>query len=32
MSHKVFLTRDAARDLEELYDYLAASDSDEKAD
>jgi toxin ParE1/3/4 len=32
MSYQVFLTRDAVRDLEELDEYLAASDSDEKAD
>ena len=32
MSYQVFLTRDAARDLEEIDEYLAASDSDSKAD
>ena len=32
MSYQVFLTRDAVRDLEELDEYLAASDSDGKAD
>ena len=32
MSHKVFLTRDAIGDLEELDEFLSASDSREKAD
>ena len=32
MSHDVFLTRDAVRDLEEIDEYLAASDSEAKAD
>lgn len=32
MSYRVMLTRDAVRDLEELDDYLAASDSVTKAD
>jgi toxin ParE1/3/4 len=32
MSYQVFLTRDAAGDLEEIDEYLAASDSDSKAD
>ncbi len=32
MSHHVFLTRDAVRDLEELDEYLAASDLPAKAD
>ena len=32
MSHQVFLTRDAVRDLEELDEYLATGDSAEKAD
>lgn len=32
MNYEVLLTRDAARDLEELDDYLTASDSVAKAD
>ena len=32
MSHQVFLTDDAACDLEELYDYIEADDTLEKAD
>ena len=32
MSYQVFLTRDAVRDLEEIEEYLAASDSEAKAD
>jgi toxin ParE1/3/4 len=32
MSYTVFLTRDAVNDLEELDEYIAASNSDEKAD
>lgn len=32
MSYQVFLTRDAVRDLEDIDEYLAASDSDAKAD
>lgn len=32
MSYQVLFTRDAVRDLEELDDYLTASDSPEKAD
>lgn len=32
MSFPVWLTDDAARDLEELYDYIALHDSLEKAD
>ena len=32
MSYHVFLTLDAARDLQELDEYLAQSDSDRKAD
>lgn len=32
MSYQVFLTRDAVRDLEEIDEYLAASDSEAKAD
>lgn len=32
MSYQVFLTRDAVRDLEELDEYLATSESAEKAD
>ena len=31
MSFAVFLTDDAARDLEELYDYIARHDAEEKA-
>ena len=32
MSFKVFLTRDAARDLEELYDFIAHHDAPGKAE
>ena len=32
MTFAVLLTNDAARDLEELYDYIARHDSPEKAD
>ena len=32
MPFKVLLTRDAVRDLEALYDYIAAHDSPRKAD
>lgn len=32
MTHAVFLTNDAARDLEEIYDYIAQHDSPRKAD
>ena len=32
MSFTVFLTKDAARDIEELYDYIALHDAPEKAD
>ena len=32
MSYKVFLTRDAMRDLEDLDEFLAVSDSRAKAD
>ena len=32
MSYRIFLTRDAVRDLEDIDEYLAASDSDAKAD
>jgi len=32
MSFAVFLTNDAARDLEELYDYIALHDAPGKAD
>ena len=32
MSYQVFLTRDAVRDLEEIDEYLAASDSEAMAD
>jgi toxin ParE1/3/4 len=32
MSYQVFLTDDAASDLEELYDYIEAYDTLEKAD
>ena len=32
MTFKLFLTDDAARDLEELYDYIASHDAPEKAD
>ena len=32
MSYQVFLTNDAACDLEELYDYIEADDTLEKAD
>ena len=32
MSYQIFLSRDAARDLEEIDEYLAASDSESKAD
>ena len=32
MPLKVFLTADAARDLNEIYDYIAAHDSPRKAD
>ena len=32
MSYQVFLTNDAACDLEELYDYIEAYDALEKAD
>ncbi|HBT97596.1 MAG TPA: plasmid stabilization protein [Desulfobulbaceae bacterium] len=32
MSFQVFLTNDAARDLEELYDYIASHDSLGKAE
>lgn len=31
MSYRVFLTQDAVRDLEDIDEYLAASDSDAKA-
>lgn len=32
MSFRVFLTDDAARDLEDLYDYIASRDAPGKAD
>ncbi|MGV7223990.1 MAG: type II toxin-antitoxin system RelE/ParE family toxin [Nitrospinales bacterium] len=32
MPFRVFLTNDAARDLEELYDYIALHDAPRKAD
>ena len=32
MSFSVFLTDDAARDLDDLYEYLASHDSPQKAD
>jgi toxin ParE1/3/4 len=32
MPFKVFLTNDAARDLDELYDYIALHDAPRKAD
>ena len=32
MPFAVLLTKDAARDLNELYDYIAAHDSPRKAD
>jgi toxin ParE1/3/4 len=32
MSFAVLLTNDAARDLDELYDYIAAHDTPQKAD
>ncbi len=32
MPGEVFLTKDAARDLEQLYDYIAEQDAPEKAD
>jgi toxin ParE1/3/4 len=32
MSFTVFLTEDATRDLEAIYDYVASRDSSEKAD
>ncbi len=32
MPFKVFLTDDAARDLDELYDYIAMQDGSQKAD
>ncbi|WP_275097008.1 type II toxin-antitoxin system RelE/ParE family toxin [Sedimenticola hydrogenitrophicus] len=32
MTFQVFLTDDAARDLEELYDYIESHDAPEKAD
>jgi toxin ParE1/3/4 len=32
MSFQVFLTEDAAQDLEALYDYIASHDAPEKAD
>jgi toxin ParE1/3/4 len=32
MRFKVFLTKDALRDLEELYDYIALHDTPRKAD
>lgn len=32
MTYAVFLTDDAARDLEELYDYIADHDAPQKAD
>lgn len=32
MSYKVFLTDDAAYDLEDLYDYIESHDAPEKAD
>jgi toxin ParE1/3/4 len=32
MSYRVFLTQDAVRDLEEIDEFLTASDSDAKAD
>ena len=32
MTYRIYLTKDALQDLEELDDYLAASDSDSKAD
>jgi len=32
MNYQVFLTRDADRDLEEIDDYVAAADSEAKAD
>jgi len=32
MTFQVYLTRDAERDLEELYDYIATHDSPENAD
>ncbi|MCB2225406.1 MAG: type II toxin-antitoxin system RelE/ParE family toxin [Desulfarculaceae bacterium] len=32
MTHQVFLTEDAARDLEQLYDYIARHDAPERAE
>ena len=32
MSHRVLLTADAARDLEDIYDYIARHDAPAKAD
>ncbi|MBU2984758.1 type II toxin-antitoxin system RelE/ParE family toxin [Saccharophagus degradans] len=32
MSYQVFLTNDAAYDLEDLYDYIESHDASEKAD
>ncbi len=32
MSYRVFLTDDATRDLEDLYDYIESYDTPEKAD
>jgi len=32
MTFRIFLTDDASRDLEELYDYVASHDAPEKAD
>ncbi|VAW67074.1 Death on curing protein, Doc toxin [hydrothermal vent metagenome] len=32
MSYQVFLTDDAARDFEDLYDYIKSRDAPEKAD
>jgi len=32
MSFQIFLTNDAYRDLEDLYDYIASHDAPEKAD
>ena len=32
MSYQVFLTDDAAQDLEDLYDYIESRDAPEKAD
>lgn len=32
MTFQVFLTDDASRDVEELYDYIASHDTPEKAD